>query len=77
MKTQTHTLSRAALAKQTWLLYFNDYLRDKGIITIDEWKKMHRKIVEYKAGGTQLPRHAYMTDKGDKESSRFRNTFYD
>lgn len=52
MKTQSLNLSRAALAKQTWLLYFNDYLRDKGIITIDEWKKMHRKIVEYKAGGT-------------------------
>ena len=32
------------LVRQTWLHYYNDYLRDKGIITEDEWRKMRRLI---------------------------------
>lgn len=33
-----------ALARQTWLHYYNDYLRERGIITEDEWRKMRRLI---------------------------------
>ena len=32
------------IARQTWLNYYNDYLRDKGVITEDEWRKMRRLI---------------------------------
>jgi len=31
-------------ARQIWLNYFNDYLRKRGIITEDEWRKMRRRI---------------------------------
>lgn len=30
--------------RQTWLHYYNDYLRDKGIISEDAWRKMRRLI---------------------------------
>lgn len=33
-----------ALARQIWLHYYNDYLRDHGIITEDEWRKIRRMI---------------------------------
>lgn len=33
------------LIRQTWLHYFNDYLRKKQIITEEEWRKM-RRIIE-------------------------------
>lgn len=32
------------LARQTWLHYYNDYLRKKRIITEEEWRKMRRLI---------------------------------
>lgn len=32
------------LARQTWLHYYNDYLRKKLIITEEEWRKMRRLI---------------------------------
>lgn len=32
------------IVRQTWLHYYNDYLRDKGIITEDAWRKMRRLI---------------------------------
>lgn len=32
------------VARQTWLNYYNDYLRDRGIITEEEWRKMRRLI---------------------------------
>ena len=31
-------------ARQTWLNYYNDYLRAKNIITEEEWRKMRRLI---------------------------------
>lgn len=33
-----------SLARQIWLHYFNDYLRNKNIITEEEWRKMSKKI---------------------------------
>lgn len=32
------------LIRQTWLHYYNDYLRKKQIITEEEWRKMRRLI---------------------------------
>lgn len=32
------------LARQIWLHYFNDYLRNKNIITEEEWRKIRQKI---------------------------------
>lgn len=32
------------LSRQTWLHYYNDYLRKKQIITEEEWRKMRRLI---------------------------------
>lgn len=32
--------------RQTWLHYFNDYLRKEQIITEEEWRKMRRLIEE-------------------------------
>lgn len=32
------------LARQIWLHYFNDYLRERNIITEEEWRKMRQKI---------------------------------
>lgn len=32
------------LVRQTWLHYYNDYLRKKQIITEEEWRKMRRLI---------------------------------
>lgn len=31
-------------ARQIWLHYFNDYLRQHDIISEDTWRKMHHKI---------------------------------
>ena len=31
-------------ARQTWLNYYNDYLRDHGIISEEEWRKMRCTI---------------------------------
>lgn len=33
-----------SIVRQTWLHYFNDYLRERHIITEDEWRKMRRLI---------------------------------
>lgn len=33
-----------SLVRQTWLHYFNNYLREHGVITEDEWRKMRRLI---------------------------------
>lgn len=33
-----------ALVRQTWLHYYNDYLRAHGVITEEEWRKMRRLI---------------------------------
>jgi len=33
-----------ALVRQTWLHYYNDYLRERGVITEEEWRKMRRLI---------------------------------
>lgn len=30
--------------RRTWLHYFNNYLRERHIITEDEWRKMRRLI---------------------------------
>lgn len=32
--------------RQTWLHYFNDYLRKHNVITEEEWRKMRRLIEE-------------------------------
>lgn len=32
------------IVRQTWLNYYNDYLRAKNIITEEEWRKMRRLI---------------------------------
>lgn len=32
------------LARQTWLHYYNDYLREHGVITEEEWRKMRHMI---------------------------------
>lgn len=34
----------AGSVRQTWLHYYNDYLRKKQIITEEEWRKMRRMI---------------------------------
>lgn len=34
----------AGVIRQTWLHYFNDYLRERHIITEEEWRKMRRLI---------------------------------
>ena len=31
-------------ARRTWLHYYNDYLREHGVITEEEWRKMRRLI---------------------------------
>lgn len=33
-----------AVVRQVWLNYFNDYLRERKIITEEEWRKMRRLI---------------------------------
>lgn len=33
-----------AVTRQAWLQYFNDYLRERNIITEEEWRKMRRLI---------------------------------
>ena len=40
----TDTPCMGNLVRETWLQYFNDYLRDRQIITEEEWRKMRRKI---------------------------------
>ncbi len=32
------------LVRRTWLHYYNDYLRERHIITEEEWRKMRRLI---------------------------------
>ena len=39
-------ISKAEFARQTWLLYYNDYLREKGFITDAEWGKIRQKILK-------------------------------
>lgn len=41
---QTSQLQLEGLARQTWLEYFNNYLRERGTITEDEWRKMRHLI---------------------------------
>lgn len=36
----------ADFVRQTWLHYFNNYLRKEQVITEEEWRKMHRLIEE-------------------------------
>ena len=36
-----------AIACQTWLHYYNDYLREHGVISEEEWRKM-RYLIEQK-----------------------------
>ncbi len=36
--------SMESLVRQTWLHYYNDYLRERGIITEEKWRKMRQKI---------------------------------
>ena len=38
------TAFKESVARETWLHYFNDYLRQHGIITEEEWRKMRRLI---------------------------------
>lgn len=33
------------IVRRTWLNYYNDYLRERKIISEDEWRKM-RKLIE-------------------------------
>ena len=33
-----------SLIRQVWLQYFNDYLREREVITEDEWRKIRRMI---------------------------------
>lgn len=40
----TSTPPPNSLVRQTWLHYFNDYLREHGVITEDEWRKIRRLI---------------------------------
>ncbi len=40
----TGTSPPNSLVRQIWLHYFNDRLRDKHIITEEEWRKMRRLI---------------------------------
>lgn len=40
----TSTPPMNSLVRQTWLHYFNNYLRERGIITEEEWRKMRRLI---------------------------------
>ena len=35
------------LVRQTWLHYYNDYLRERGVITEEEWRKMRRLIEQH------------------------------
>ncbi len=39
-----YLMSLDGLARQVWLQYFNDYLRERQIITDEEWRKMRRLI---------------------------------
>ena len=36
--------SMESLVRQTWLHYYNDYLRERGIITEEKWRKKRQKI---------------------------------
>lgn len=44
MHEQNNGVLPEQAVRQTWLHYYNDYLRDKGIITEEEWRKMRRLI---------------------------------
>lgn len=37
-------ISRERLARTIWLNYFNDYLRERQVITEQEWQKMRHLI---------------------------------
>ena len=34
-------------AEAIWLHYYNNYLREHGIITEDEWRKMRRLVEQH------------------------------
>lgn len=42
----TSTPPLNSFVRQTWLHYFNNYLREQRIITEEEWRKMRRLIGE-------------------------------
>lgn len=35
---------KAIIIEKFWLIYFNDTLRSRGLITEEQWVKMHTKI---------------------------------
>lgn len=35
---------KAIIIEKLWLIYFNDTLRSRGLITEEQWVKMHTKI---------------------------------
>lgn len=35
---------KAIIIEELWLIYFNDTLRSRGLITEEQWVKMHTKI---------------------------------
>lgn len=36
---------KKAITEELWLIYFNDTLSSRGLITTEQWAKMHSKIV--------------------------------
>lgn len=45
------------IIQELWLIYFNDTLRSKGLITEDVWRKMHTKIINRKQTGGKNERN--------------------
>lgn len=43
-KTETAKPVPEQLTREVWLNYYNDYLRERGIITDKEWRKMRLAI---------------------------------
>ena len=35
---------KTIIIEELWLIYFNDTLRSRGLITEEQWVKMHTKI---------------------------------
>ena len=35
---------KAIIIEELWLIYFNDTLRSRGLITEEQWVEMHTKI---------------------------------
>lgn len=48
-----------AVARQIWLHYYNDYLREREVITEAEWHKMRRLI-------DRKPPHKEMKEVGER-----------